>query len=659
MLLDLLDHVVDLSRGAPILLLCAARPWLLEDRPGWAGGRFNVTTLLLEPLGAADCGVLLEQIGAALPPEAQARIVAASQGNPLFLEEMVALARERSTVEVPSTIQALLAARVERLAREEREILETGAVEGEIFHKLSVRVLASQQVSSDVGPRLAALVRKDLVRPQSATFFDADASSDAEAYRFRHLLLRDAVYDALTKGTRAELHERFGRWLEQSDGAVLDLAELAGWHLGQAVLYRRQLNQVVDRTLVFDAASRLHAAGERARERGDAAAAVKLFERALALAPDDRPLSVRIAVDLAEQLIEIGDLALADELLSMAEADPAGSEQAALTRFEWLIRVKPHEATRTIESELPGILVKLARVSDERGIAKAHMAAFWVHMLASRPEPAGVEARLAAEHALQVGDMGLRSWALGWYIVTMVYGRQDADTIAHELDLIEQEELGPYLAARVDFGRGELARLEGRFTDARRLTARAIEGFQALGIPALDACGQQELARTELSAGVPCAALAPLLHSDALLSALGERLFRSATQALVAQVHERLGNRDAALAALGLADQLCVPGDVLTYVTADGVRARLALADGDHEAAERWARSAVAHAFQTDYIVFEATAKLDLARVLSALGRVQEATSEARAALDAFMAKGDRPGASQARALLAEVSVPA
>jgi tetratricopeptide (TPR) repeat protein len=577
----------------------------------------------------------------------------------LFLEEMVALARERSTVEVPSTIQALLAARVERLAREEREILETGAVEGEIFHKLSVRVLASQQVSSDVGPRLAALVRKDLVRPQSATFFDADASSDAEAYRFRHLLLRDAVYDALTKGTRAELHERFGRWLEQSDGAVLDLAELAGWHLGQAVLYRRQLNQVVDRTLVFDAASRLHAAGERARERGDAAAAVKLFERALALAPDDRPLSVRIAVDLAEQLIEIGDLALADELLSMAEADPAGSEQAALTRFEWLIRVKPHEATRTIESELPGILVKLARVSDERGIAKAHMAAFWVHMLASRPEPAGVEARLAAEHALQVGDMGLRSWALGWYIVTMVYGRQDADTIAHELDLIEQEELGPYLAARVDFGRGELARLEGRFTDARRLTARAIEGFQALGIPALDACGQQELARTELSAGVPCAALAPLLHSDALLSALGERLFRSATQALVAQVHERLGNRDAALAALGLADQLCVPGDVLTYVTADGVRARLALADGDHEAAERWARSAVAHAFQTDYIVFEATAKLDLARVLSALGRVQEATSEARAALDAFMAKGDRPGASQARALLAEVSVPA
>ena len=116
MLLDLLDHVVDLSRGAPILLLCTARPELLDDRPAWGGGKLNATTVLLEPLGATDSEALLDQLGDGLDPEARARVIAASEGNPLFLEEMVALARERGTVAVPPTIQALLAARLERLA---------------------------------------------------------------------------------------------------------------------------------------------------------------------------------------------------------------------------------------------------------------------------------------------------------------------------------------------------------------------------------------------------------------------------------------------------------------------------------------------------------------------------------------------------------------
>jgi class 3 adenylate cyclase len=117
-LLDLLDHVADLSRGAPILLLCTARPELLEDRSGWAGGKLNATTLLLEPLGEADSEALLDELGDSLDPEARRRVIAASEGNPLFLEEMVALAQDRGTVEVSPTIQALLAARLERLGEE-------------------------------------------------------------------------------------------------------------------------------------------------------------------------------------------------------------------------------------------------------------------------------------------------------------------------------------------------------------------------------------------------------------------------------------------------------------------------------------------------------------------------------------------------------------
>jgi predicted ATPase len=122
---------------------------------------------------------------------------------------MVTLARERGTVEVPPTIQALLAARIERLAAEERELLERGAVEGEVFHRLSVRALANERLASEVEIRLASLVRKELIRPHPPQLGGDDA------FRFRHLLIRDAAYDGLPKATRAELHERFAVWLEE------------------------------------------------------------------------------------------------------------------------------------------------------------------------------------------------------------------------------------------------------------------------------------------------------------------------------------------------------------------------------------------------------------------------------------------------------------
>jgi class 3 adenylate cyclase len=267
MLLDLLDHIVDLSRGAPILLLCTARPELLDDRPGWGGGKLNATTVLLEPLGAAECDALLDQLGDGLDRDTRARVVEASEGNPLFLEEMAALARERATMAVPSTIQALLAARLERLAVEDRELLECGAVEGEVFHRSAVRGLVGERLAAEVDSQLAGLVRRELIRPHPATL------RGEQAFRFRHLLIRDAAYDGLPKATRADLHERFARWLEETAVQLVELDELAGWHLEQTVRYQRELGRHVEPALAWHAAERLHAAGRRARARGDAAAA--------------------------------------------------------------------------------------------------------------------------------------------------------------------------------------------------------------------------------------------------------------------------------------------------------------------------------------------------------------------------------------------------
>ena len=649
-LLDLLDHIVELSRGAPILVLCAARPELLEDRPGWGGGKLNATSLLLEPLTTAECEALLESLGDGLDPDARGRVVAASEGNPLFLEEMSALAAATGTTAVPPTIQALLAARLDLLTTDEREVLECGAIEGEVFHRMAVQALSSERTGTEVDSRLSGLVRKELIRPHPAAIRGDDA------FRFRHLLIRDAAYDGLPKATRADLHEKFARWLEQSGGDIVEVDEIAGWHLEQTLDYQRELSQRVDQALMRAAADHLHAAGRHARERRDVPAAKNFLERALALAQEGDTRQALISADLAEELVEAGELARADELLTEIEHGPDVSAIAALTRFEWMISVGAPDATRTIKSRLPGIMEHFTQAGDERGLARAHTVAFSLHWLKCLATPACDEMRRAAEHARNAGDDGLRERALAGYVETLPFGQADARTIADALDAIEREQPGPYLAASVDGGRAEVARLNGRFSDARRLAQRASKGWRSLGLPEMEAGGEQGRGWLELSAGDPAAALAALRGSDAILAQLGARAVRSTTQALLAQAYWRLGNIAAAIAAIELSDELGDTEDVVNFIITDGVRAQLALADGDSEAAENWARSAVDHASMTDNLVQQANTKLNLARVLTALERPEAAILEAQAALDLFLTKGDRPGVDQTRALLHELA---
>ena len=221
--LDLVEHVADLSRDAPILLLCMARPELLDIRPAWGGGKLNATNVLLEPLGAQESEQLIAELDERIEPELRGRILVAAGGNPLFVEEMVAMAEEGGEIVVPPTIQALLAARLDQLEPAERGVLERGAVEGLVFHRGAVAALAPEE--SRVDGRLITLVRKDLVRPEQPVI------EDDEAFRFRHLLIRDTAYEALPKAVRADLHERFATWLEEHGAGLVELDELVGYHL--------------------------------------------------------------------------------------------------------------------------------------------------------------------------------------------------------------------------------------------------------------------------------------------------------------------------------------------------------------------------------------------------------------------------------------------
>ena len=647
MLIDLLDHIVELSRGAPLLVLCTARPELLEEHADWGGGKLNSTSVGLEPLGGVECELLLDQLGPGLAPEERARVIRTSEGNPLFLEEMVMLVDEGVGADVPPTIQALLAARLERLTAAERGLLERGAVEGQVFHVSAVRALAGQDCGETLDAALAGLVRKDLLRPHPPNV------PGQTAFRFRHLLIRDAAYSRLPKAARVDLHERYARWLESVGDDFAEVHELAGWHLEQVAHNERDLGRAVRASIAERAAEHLYAAGRRAGDRSDVAAARNLLERALSLAPEGDALSVQISAALAERLIEAGDLARADELLSLAEQQSDEFGLASLSRLEWLFYSRPGDATTTIESIQARMLEQLASAGDERGLAKAHWLAFCVQWAASQATLAAEQARLAAEHARRGGDIGLWSRALGWYVATLIYGPADAAAIADELDLIEQDQPGPYLAACVGLGRAEVERLQGRLDEAQRLAQGALDRFRALGMDSMAAACEQSCASIQLCRGDLPAARASLLRSETILARFEERAMRSTTQAMLARVHARLESIDAARAALELAEELSAPEDVANFAITHGVRARLALADGDGEAAERWARSAVDRALETDFLQLQAETRLELARVLSERGLAGQAQSEARAALALFEAKGDCRGREAAATLMA------
>src|SRR3954464_13160121 len=311
--LDLVESVAALSRGAPILLLCVARPELLDRRPGWAGGKVNSTSVLLEPLGPVEAAEMVASL-AIVDQELRARICDTSEGNPLFVEQMVALVKESGTtdVSVPPTISALLTARLEQLDDEERSVLERGSVEGRIFHRGAVQELA--QGEPHLVTRLTSLVRKELIRPDKSTFAGDDA------FRFRHLLIREAAYDAMPKAVRAVMHEKFANWLRGHQEDLVEWAEVLGYHLERAYRYRVELGvtDAANADLGRQAAELLGMAGRRASERGDMSAAANLLERAAALLPARDPGRAALLPALGKALVDHGQWETAATVLTEA-----------------------------------------------------------------------------------------------------------------------------------------------------------------------------------------------------------------------------------------------------------------------------------------------------------------------------------------------------
>ncbi|HEY6055979.1 MAG TPA: AAA family ATPase, partial [Gaiellaceae bacterium] len=271
-LLDLLDRTVELSRDAPILLLCLARPELLEQRPTWAGGKLNAATLLLDALPAAEARTLVDRLEGDLSDDERSRIVDVGCGNPLFLEELVAFRCETGSAESPPLIRALLQARLDRLPHDERVVIECAAVIGTVFEGEAVALLAPAALRPAVDAHLRTLTVKELVRP----------GREEGRFAFRHELICERAYASLPKGERARMHEAVAAWLDERGDELPERDALVGYHLEQAALARRELG-APDEALESRAAERLAGAAHAARRLTDLPGAADLWSRALAL----------------------------------------------------------------------------------------------------------------------------------------------------------------------------------------------------------------------------------------------------------------------------------------------------------------------------------------------------------------------------------------
>jgi class 3 adenylate cyclase/tetratricopeptide (TPR) repeat protein len=325
LLLDLIDYIARSSAGFPILLLCAARPDFFDLRAGWSAPRDRSVLVHLDPLTSGQTDGLLGGLSATgLDADLRRRIIEASGGVPLFVEQMAAFQSESASAgAIPPTIRALLAARVDRLGPRERTVLERAAIEGQTFRRETVLQLMPPAAREEIEPSLTMLLQREFIRRERA-------SNDRQAFAFSHALVRDAVYEAMPRRLRAELHERYGDILE----AAAAPPEVIGHHLAAAYEQRVSLGDRSPETsaLGVRAGRALHAAGENALARRESRRAINLLRRAEELLRGNTEEWLETVPTLISALVALPDTEAADRLhdQAMATAREHGDQTAEL-----------------------------------------------------------------------------------------------------------------------------------------------------------------------------------------------------------------------------------------------------------------------------------------------------------------------------------------
>jgi len=669
LLLDLTEHLVQWSSGVPLLVLVAARPELRDSRSSLAApGGFVTDVVTLAGLDASAATRLAANVIGAdeLPAAIAGRVLAASEGNPLFVGELVrmlvhdgALKREGdrwttsvalADLEMPPTIQALLAARIERLRPEERTILERAAVVGRHFSRAAVAQLLPREIG-DLDARLESLRRSELIEPDTGWFLGEPA------LRFHHALIRDAAYRRVLRGTRAGLHERFADWVVSRVGDSVEHDETIGWHLEQAHQQLRELGPVDGRgqELGQRAAKYLAAAGRRALARDDLPVAANLLGRALDRLDAADPARAELTLDRCESLLAAGDVAPAAAAIAELERFASDSDRmrAWHTCFAGqLAALTDPQSLRATAAAVAAAAQSLAAAGDTAGEAKAHS----VHALALQRlgKVGACEAALdlALAAARRVGDRRRSNAVLAGAPLAALWGPSPVTRASGRcLDVVRVLRItqgAPAVEAVALRCQAVLEALRGRADAARRMLASSRRMVEELGLT-------PQLLETDVFSGV-----IDLLEGDA---AAAERSLRGAYDGL----REHGLGIDAARAAALLARALFAQGraveaealsreseslagdDLHAAIAWRGARAEALARRGEHAQAVEFARAAVEIAAATDALLDHADARSALATALRAAGRNAEADTEERRAIELWEAKGATLPAERAR----------
>jgi len=671
-MLDLVDHIADWSREAPILLLVIARPELLEARPQWGGGKMNATTILLEPLGADDSAKLIANLvnDASLAQTVQRRIGETAEGNPLFVEELVAMlvdqgvlrrqnggwqaVQDLAMISVPPSISALVAARLDHLEPLERDLIGRASVVGKIFQRSAVAELSPPERRGDLGPRLMTLVRKELVRP------DRSGTTGDEAFRFRHLLVRDAAYASLTKEQRADLHARFATWLEAIAGErLLEYEEVIAYHLEQAHRYRSELGLADELTtsLRDRASARLQAAGMRASGRHDLPASVNLLTRAAALIDDDRRRA-EVLLHVADSTVLVGDLTGGLKLYAEISALAAGAGddlvalRAELESIHWEMMANPH----VDENRFLVLADRVETLAAERGDKWGRIAAELARSAIFLNHCRWMDNLAALERAkaLMEPDEDPRLWnyvngfiwnSLNWGPVPAPEAISRIESDAAQFDAQRAAEVLSHAA-------GMLA-MQGRFDEAREWIEGGRVYLQERGLRLRVGGYPLRSGQVETVAGDLEAADREYADGIDILQDIGETGVLSTLASLRSEILYRLGRREEMEKAIELARESGAANDIATQAQWRWVAAMAAADDGRASEAERLVTEALEEVEPTDYRELRAGAFEALAHVEARAGRPGGWKAALERALSEHEQKGNIVMAARVRDQLA------
>jgi class 3 adenylate cyclase len=652
-MLDLADAVIERVHG-PVLVLCLARPELLEQRPTWAAGKPRTLTTTLPALSPEDARRVAELLlGPQTPTSVVDRVCQTAEGNPLYLEQLTAMLADQgllldgrwagsddAVVEIPVTLQALLAARLDQLHPTPRLVLERASVEGRRFRIAALRALAADVSPGDVEVAIASLERRGLVQPED----EADGR-----WRFAHALVLEAAYRGLSKELRADLHVRLADWMIKEDCDQPDVDESVARHLERALHLREELGARDQRSAALaERAGALFAdAGSRAFAAVDYITSRDLLGRAALLLPARNPRRFGLIPNLGAALAESGRTEEANALLSEAveQARAVGSERDALRATVQLLSNRVHTSPTEAEIESAvvdarGVAAAFEQLDDDVGLAEAALAISYLEAYRGHIDEARSWASQALRRSLAAGLPREAIQAAGDVCHEAIEGPLPFDRFA----AIAQELFSTGEPISGSTGHALLAAAAlatGKDREFREHEERRRNLLDRNGLAWLDATQGQSIANVEISVGRAEAAERRLREAREFLDAAGNLWW---VDLVDSSLCDAVAAQDRPREFLRLADAFTASDlmtDMAALVRRPLVLARAHLLRGSAPEAEVAARRALKLLEPTDMLPDRANALLTLAEVLLAREMGAAAVAARSEAIAMLRAKGN------------------